>query len=177
MERRSARLEAGNILQWLLGEWRLSREVPGVAIMQGHAVFAGADAEGDTAEYTEAVRVQMADAAQCFRGEQRYLYRQQEEGLAVYFAPPSLEAGTLFHLLRFSVIGETLRADAEHQCKADVYASEYIIPLSREIGLETDTFTVHHHVSGPRKQYSLLTRYQRLPARPGAPMTVNEPLR
>ncbi len=115
----------------------------------------------DRAEYHEVASIHLHDG-QVLRGEQRYLYQQTQEGLAVYFhsAGLSTQAGELFHNLRFVEEDRgILRASAQHQCEADLYRSEYAILHATDGG---ESFTIQHDVRGPHKNYRLHTRYQRL---------------
>ncbi len=65
------------------------------------------------------------------------------------------ETGELFHALTFVADDDGgLRASATHDCKADLYRSEYAI--SPDGGLR-----VQHAVRGPRKDYTIETIYSR----------------
>jgi hypothetical protein len=172
MEISMVRLKPEDLLQWLLGAWTLSREAPGQASMQGHASFL--QTAKDVAEYRETVSVQLVNHDETLHAQQRYEYRQIEEGLAVYFASPSPEAGELFHILRFTANRGALHARAQHVCRDDLYISEYILPVDRRV----DRFSVRHDVEGPRKRYSLLSAYIRNSAPAQLPpMTELQPLR
>ncbi len=141
--------EEFDLLTYFLGQWTLDREVVGVAVMKGVTTFTPAGP--DTAEYFEEVSVHLADG-QVLHGEQRYVYERISEGIAVYFHPSTQDGvRRLFHDLHFA----GLRAEARHLCKEDLYRTTYVID-------SRDAFTVRHVVRGPRKDYVLHTRYQRV---------------
>ncbi|NYF81156.1 DUF6314 family protein [Granulicella arctica] len=141
-------LAAGAVFGWLVGEWSFVREIPGQASMTGRATVSPMDMS--TALYEEWAEVRLA-GGEILHGEQRYLYRKREAGLAVLFA----ETLALFHELEFHVeVDGCLRAVARHACSDDVYMSEY------RIG-EDESFAVRHEVRGPRKDYVIHTQYRR----------------
>jgi hypothetical protein len=100
--------------------------------------------------YREAGEVRFHDGTR-LRGEQRYFYEAITNGFAVYF----YDSSELFERVTFlEVEGEAWVGRAEHLCKADVYASRYVF-------YGDGTFEIRHAVRGPRKDYSIQTRYQR----------------
>jgi hypothetical protein len=88
---------------------------------------------------------QLIDAAR------RYLFEEQVDGFSVWFAetPPRL-----FHriLLRKNASGRV--GTGGHLCGDDRYDSRYEF-------YPDDSFAVQHVVIGPRKRYSISTRYRR----------------
>ncbi len=134
------------VFEFLLGTWTLEREVSGQARMVGELRVSAA---GDgTAVYEEHATVRTEGGVQ-FAGSQRYLLKQQTDGVVLCFAG----SGAVFQELRFAVGGHgTLRAEAVHHCVEDEYVSAYALGPGR-------VFSVRHEVSGPRKAYVSTTRF------------------
>ena len=100
--------------------------------------------------YRESGEVRLHDGTR-LRGEQCYFYKAIANGFAVYFR----DSAELFQRVTFSTAENGVWAgQAKHLCKADVYASRYVF-------YGNGTFEVRHAVRGPRKDYSIQTRYQR----------------
>lgn len=77
------------------------------------------------------------------QAERRYLWREEAGGIAVYF-----EDGRPFHWFSAE------RTEASHDCPPDLYAVQYDFgtwPL----------WSAVWEVSGPRKQYTMTSRYSR----------------
>jgi hypothetical protein len=137
-----------HVFDRLLGMWSFVRAVSGQAKMTGNATITLL-AEG-VAQYVEKAHVTLADG-KVLHGEQRYLYRKTSSGFGVLFH----ETGELFHALTFVADDDGgLRASATHDCKADLYRSEYVVGQDGE-------FRVRHVVRGPRKDYAIETIYSR----------------
>jgi hypothetical protein len=135
-------------LERLLGEWRIEREIPGQGSMSGIASFVVAGDSGVL--YRESGEVRLHDGTR-LRGEQCYFYKAITNGFAVYFH----DSAELFERVTFlGGEGEAWVGRAEHLCKSDVYASRYVF-------YGDGTFEIRHAVRGPRKDYSIQTRYQR----------------
>ena len=80
----------------------------------------------------------------------RYLYKLEEDALAVYF-DDGPNKGNLFHCLNFNDEGI---AQVEHFCDPDQYNSTYTIASDKE-------FMIEHIVNGPRKDYKIFSKYKR----------------
>ena len=132
---------------WILGEWRLDRVIPGHAIITGKAEVVLL-ADGD-ALYRERVAVALA-SGKTLTGGCSYRHQRTEAGLDIYFA------GTrqLFQSLRFRPREDELIAESRHQCGLDLYSSEYVLRVG-------EGFTVRHTVCGPRKSYVSTTEFRR----------------
>jgi Family of unknown function (DUF6314) len=142
-----------DVLARLEGDWTLTRHVDGRALMKGLATFSANDDGSFTCH--ERGRVHWADG-QTFEAERRYLYRASPTGFAIFFFE---EPARLFHDVRLQPAHRGLMAEASHQCKDDLYLGRYEF-------LADGTFSIRHHVSGPRKAYTLETTYHRR-MRPG----------
>ena len=139
-------LTPAGAFDFLLGTWVLEREISGQARMAGELRVSAA---GDgTAVYEERAAVRTEDGAE-FNGSQRYLIRQQADGLVLCF-PGS---GAVFQVLQFAADEHGgLRAEAVHCCAEDEYVSAYVLGPGR-------VFSAVHQVCGPRKAYVSATRF------------------
>ncbi|MCU1321419.1 MAG: hypothetical protein JWM43_1068 [Acidobacteriaceae bacterium] len=116
--------------------------------MSGLACFDAA--EGGRLLYRESGELTLQDGT-TLRSEQRYLYEPIEGGFAVRLHGSE----ELFEtVLPVADAGGNWVGSAEHLCKADSYASEYVF---RPDG----TFQIRHAVQGPRKDYLVHTSYVR----------------
>ena len=139
-------LRPEDAFRFLLGAWRVEREVSGMAAMTG-TVDVRESGEG-VAEYVERMQVR-TEAGAVFAGSVRYTVRQTSGGVALRFA----ETGLLFQEVEFSPAeGGALRGGAVHNCGEDRYESMYVLGPRREM-------LVRHAVTGPRKVYVSVARF------------------
>lgn len=143
--------EPDRLLESLAGRWSLQRVVEGQdtnrGSMQGIATFRRL--ESGFMAYREEGRLLLSggDAFDAFRD---YLYDRIPGGFAVFFSetPPRL-----FHEIRLRDAGaDTLTGEAEHLCGQDHYTTRYLFQPD-------GSFVVRHDVRGPRKDYTMTTRY------------------
>jgi Family of unknown function (DUF6314) len=134
--------------EWLLGDWRITRTIPGHASIAGDAQVVLL-AAGE-ALYEERVEVAL-ESGKRLTGTRRYQYRRTQSGLDILFA----ETQQLFQSLQFRPDGNNLVAEASHNCAMDRYCSRYILCAD-------DCFTVLHTVRGPRKNYISTTEFVRI---------------
>ncbi|APZ53365.1 DUF6314 family protein [Salipiger abyssi] len=124
-------------LDAFFGEWELERQIRhhdgGIARFEGTALWVP---KGMGALYIERGTLVMPQAR--YHSERRYLW---DRALRVYF-----EDGRFFH----QVPAEG--GQAEHRCPPDTYAVFY------DFGA-WPVWTTRWHVSGPRKDYVMLSRY------------------
>lgn len=143
-----------SVFDWLLGDWVFTRNIPGYATATGQARIVR-EAE-DRARYEEIAQVSLLDGT-TLRGTQCYLYRRRPDSpsiLEVFFC----ESGELFERLEFQLDEKgRLTAEAHFLCAADEYISEYTLEACQRLH-------VSHTVRGPRKNYQVETRYERLTA-------------
>ncbi|CAN5429875.1 hypothetical protein BH10ACI4_BH10ACI4_31530 [soil metagenome] len=132
----------------LVGTWRLERVIPEQGQMSGLASFE--PAEGGCLLYRESGQLTLQDGT-TLRSEQRYLYEPIEGGFAVRFHGSHELFETVLPIA--AADGEWV-GTAEHLCKADSYASEYIFRAE-------GSFQIRHTVHGPRKAYVVQTLYVR----------------
>lgn len=134
----------------LHGAWSLARRISDGTAMAGTAVFAPA-VDGDGLAYREQGTLQLARGG-VFQAERRYVFQPRPAGFAVLFADTPRR---LFQEVALAASDGTLSGEAVHLCADDRYASWYAFHPD-------GSFSVRHVVSGPRKSYSLDTRYRRI---------------
>lgn len=112
----------------------------------GRAFFKRQEAE--TLAYHEQGWLRLANG-EGFEAFRRYIFRRTPGGFTVLFAetPPRL-----FHTILLSAGPDGLTGEAGHDCAPDQYESRYVFRASGR-------FTVRHVVHGPRKDYTMTTRY------------------
>ncbi|MDA9436803.1 DUF6314 family protein [Bradyrhizobium sp. CCBAU 51627] len=140
---------AAEVVNRLAGSWSLSRIITGQATMQGAAVVT--PSEDGMFAYREQGHLTLANGT-TLEAEREYIFRQGERGFLVFFkkAPPQL-----FHEISLFASAEgALSGSAGHLCNLDHYQSTYTF-------LADGRFIVRHAVSGPRKDYTMVTAYTR----------------
>ncbi|WP_299693023.1 DUF6314 family protein [uncultured Tateyamaria sp.] len=133
-------MPTNRVLQDFVGVWQISRKIHHAdgtcATFDGQAVFAP-EADGLRHDETGTLRI---GAGPPLSATQRYCW---DADLAVYF-----EDGRFFHHV------PPLGGDTAHWCDPDQYDGRY--------GFEDwPSFTVQWRVRGPRKDYRMLSRYDR----------------
>ncbi|MBR2689343.1 MAG: hypothetical protein IKE42_15960 [Aquamicrobium sp.] len=146
---RDAVRTADDIFSALEGEWCLNRNIEAQATMQGRAQFTRL--RQDILAYHEEGNLRLASGTK-FNAERDYIFERRSNGFAVFFpeTPPRL-----FHSVNLKRAEVSFWGTATHLCKADFYETRYDF-YSR------DLFVIEHRVSGPRKDYSIRSEYQRL---------------
>ena len=136
--------------RYLLGSWKIEREVSGMATMAGTAEVR--TLSHGQAEYSERTAVRTSDGT-AFYASQSYLVSQTRNGFAMHFAA----TGELFQQVCFTGCpGDGLQAKAVHLCGEDRYDSEYAFARMGRL-------VIRHAVNGPRKNYVSVARYRRNP--------------
>jgi len=142
--------DASDVTKKLIGSWSLDRVIEGQATMQGIATFTPLD--GGRLAYREQGSLKLANGT-IVQAEREYVFSGSDRGFKVFFKedPPRL-----FHEISLSASsGGGLSGHARHLCLPDEYQSAYTFMLD-------GTFVVRHVVSGPRKDYTMMTTYTRL---------------
>ncbi|HYM71433.1 MAG TPA: DUF6314 family protein [Stellaceae bacterium] len=136
------------ILKSLVGVWSLNRSVDNGASMTGTATIAH-QRDGQF-QYCERGLLRLADG-QTVESHRRYIFEELPDGFRVLFAdsPPRL-----FHRIILDKTGPNLAGSGSHVCIEDRYDSRYQFRCD-------GTFVVEHVVRGPRKHYTISTRYLR----------------
>lgn len=138
-------IPAAAVFSLLPGLWRLSRTVDGVKRMDGVAQYDALAHE--SLAYFERGEHRVDGRRLDFY--QAYQLRRLGDKVHVNFAD-----GRPFHSLFFQKDRHILKADALHLCGNDTYRGEYVFHGH-------DRFTVQWAVRGPRKDYTIETRYCR----------------
>ena len=141
---------ASGVMARLAGSWSLDRVIAGEGRMQGLATFAPLDAE--SLAYREQGRLRLLNGTE-LEAMREYVFHKADRGFDVFFkeTPPRL-----FHTIELAASdGGALRGSASHLCNLDHYQSTYTF---RDDG----GFVIRHVVSGPRKDYTMVTTYTRV---------------
>lgn len=134
-------------LEAFAGRWMLERVIDDAKAgerltAEGHVLFSPDDAG---LVYDETSEMTLGDGRR-LSGTRRYLWQPQPEGgIAVRF-----EDGRLFH----RIAPQGLIQEDRHDCPPDLYAGAYDFTGWPE-------FRVRWQVSGPRKDYRMVTVYRR----------------
>ena len=140
--------EEASLFHSLVGAWDFERVVSGQGAMTGRAVFSP---EGPDLMHYREDGVLTLDHGGRFDFFRDYDYRLSGEGIAVAFTD-----GRPFHRLLFDPAAEGYprRATAGHACEADLYRGIYCFE-------GPDRYAVEWGVTGPRKDYTIRTRFAR----------------
>ena len=146
------------IIDFLEGQWHRSRRVIAahnhyiLAHMQGYALLIPKhdSAYDRLLHYTEKVTVFYHNNPKPVSAKQNYRYIQKSEEVSKIF-----DDGRLFYKLSIEKKGKTVYAHGNHQCAQDTYKARYII--------RHNDFQLTHTVTGPQKDYQIITDYTRTP--------------
>jgi hypothetical protein len=133
----------------LVGSWAFDRSAEGYGTMTGLAVFTAIDQ--DRLAYREDGLLRLVNGQE-LSAQREYLFSARPQGFNVFFAE---DPARLFQEVTLSPEEGALRGSAEHQCSADLYSSVYEF---RSDG----TFVIRHVARGPRKDYTMVTKYVRV---------------
>ncbi len=139
----------GTAESFLCGEWQMVRRVWGVARLRGKAVFLPA---GDGALLYQEAGTLVTCHGDVSRAWREYIFVLVEGGFDVYFAEVPRR---LFHAVRPVRDGRHTVARCEHLCGDDRYRTLY---RWKNAG----TLSICHRVTGPRKDYTMVTVYQKI---------------
>ncbi|MEU0469249.1 MULTISPECIES: DUF6314 family protein [Amycolatopsis] len=129
----------------LPGEWTITRNLPGTGRMTGSARFRPAGP--DLLHYREDGQLAL-DGGQVLDVYREYHYRLEPGQIRICFAEPG--PPRTLHVLRL----DQAAASDVHLCGRDTYAGHYEFP-------DENRFTVRMRVTGPEKDYSIETVYER----------------
>ncbi|WP_271603704.1 DUF6314 family protein [Bradyrhizobium sp. CCBAU 45384] len=141
--------DASEVMKRLIGAWSFTRLIAGQGSMQGLATFTPLDPEG--LAYREQGRLKLLTGTE-LEAEREYVFREHGRGFDVFFKEtPS----RLFHAIELAGSDDGVwTGSADHLCHFDRYQSTYTF---RPEG----SFAIRHVVSGPRKDYMIITTYTR----------------
>ncbi|WFU82412.1 DUF6314 family protein [Bradyrhizobium sp. CIAT3101] len=141
--------DASQVMTRLAGRWSFDRVIAGQGSMRGLATFTPLGAE--RLAYREQGRLRLQNGTE-LEAEREYVFRGRDRGFEVFFkeTPPRL-----FHAIELAASdGGALNGSAGHLCNLDNYQSTYTF-------LADGGFVIRHVVSGPRKDYTMITTYTR----------------
>jgi len=137
------------VVDRLAGLWTLERRIAGRGAMRGTARLA--PLPKGWIEYREEGELRLATGER-LDATRSYRFRALPDGFAVFFDEA---APRLFHEIRPVLLPDgSLQGHARHLCAPDLYLSEYRFAPDGQ-------FSVRHAVRGPRKDYTISTRYRR----------------
>jgi hypothetical protein len=146
-------IDASRVMARLAGAWSFNRIIEGQgsmqASMQGIATFAPLDAA--SLAYREQGRLRLLNGTE-LEAEREYIFRGSDRGFDVFFKedPPRL-----FHTISLAASDRgDLDGSAAHLCNLDHYQSTYTFTAD-------GGFVIRHVVSGPRKDYTMITTFKR----------------
>ncbi|MBR1092106.1 hypothetical protein JQ621_32060 [Bradyrhizobium manausense] len=147
---------ACEVMARLAGAWSFERAIEGQGCMQGLATFTPLDSK--SLAYREQGRLRLRNGTE-LEASREYVFRRTERGFEVLFKETPLRP---FHAISLSASeAGALNGRASHLCNLDHYQSTYTF---RSDG----SFVIRHVVSGPRKNYTMVTAYDR-----AAPVAAN----
>lgn len=147
-------IEAKEVLSYFLGDWRVQRVISGFGEITGQAMFQVSDESEQYLDFKEAMvlpNVQKSAQDQKPNAFRTYQYRMTEEGFDIFFSDGATK-GELF--LSFAFTQASLLT-SHHLCIKDHYDAMFEF-------LSPDEFELSFSVVGPKKDYSILTRFTRV---------------
>lgn len=146
-----ATAEIATIFKSLEGRWTLDRRIEPAGHFRGEARFTPHGGPDSLLYREDGVLEQ--DGRQ-IPGYREFFYRLADDRIEIDFAEPH-RRGQPYVALSFVREGDLLVARAEHRCAPDHYRHEMRWQ-------DADQFMTDIRVSGPAKDYRLITRYQRI---------------
>lgn len=142
-------IEAKTVLSYFLGGWKVHRIISGFGEITGQATFQINDQYDDYLDFKEAMVLPNAPSQKpnAFR---TYEYRMVSEGFDIYFSDGATK-GDLFLSFVFTQANILV---SHHLCIKDHYDAMFEF-------LSDDEFTLSFSVVGPKKKYSIRTRFTR----------------
>lgn len=140
--------EPSDFLDHIAGTWHLERTISTGSRFQGLAHIRRTDMRHTYSYHEEGSFVQEKTAHEAYRD---YIYKVKDERLEILFADPH-RAGETYVSLDFR---QGPVANDTYMCGEDVYGHIFEIISAHEFHTETV-------VSGPEKDYRLVTYYRRL---------------
>lgn len=143
---------AQDLLNQLEGQWRLHRDIEAEgATMTGRALFTRV--APDALRYEETGKLSLRDG-QVLPCSRRYRFVERGDALVILFDDEP-DRGKTFVTLRFAAAATGMPvASDRHLCGRDTYSVIYRLRLP-------SCYETEVSVTGPRKQYTALSRYTR----------------
>ncbi|REG82434.1 DUF6314 family protein [Marinomonas pollencensis] len=140
-------ISAKEVLSYFLGDWKVERTISGFGDVSGEAHFHRHADNEQWLDFQEAMVLPGSEAHKpnAFR---RYTYRMTEAGFDIYFSDGATD-GALF--LSFAFTQASLLT-SHHLCIKDHYNAKFEFLSEQE-------FVLSFTVEGPKKDYSIHTRF------------------
>lgn len=142
--------QAAALFARLEGEWRLTREMGDLGTFTGHAVFQAR--APDVLRYREDGALQQTSGLR-LPGYREFEYRLDADQIAIHFVEAH-RRGALYVMLQFTGAEDSCHAQATHVCPPDTYRHSMSWQAENAFSTVVD-------VTGPRKSYTLVTRYRK----------------
>lgn len=140
-------IEAKDVLSYFLGDWKIHRVISEFGEITGRARFRLNGERDQHLDYTETVMLP-SFGEQKTNAFREYEYRMTDAGFDIFFSDGATK-GQLF--LSF-VFAQASRLTSHHLCIQDHYDAEFVF-------LSGDEFELSFTVVGPKKDYSIRTRF------------------
>lgn len=144
-------IEATEVLEYFLGDWRVYRVISGFGEVTGQATFQLSSQSNRLLNYKEAMILPNSKEQKpnAFR---EYEYLMKDTGFDIFFSDGETK-GELF--LSFEFIHASILT-SHHLCIEDHYDARFEF-------VSNDKFELSFTVNGPKKDYSIQTCFIRLP--------------
>jgi hypothetical protein len=144
-------IEAESVLSYFLGCWRIDRVISAFGEITGQATFQLNSQNDKILNYKEAVTLPSPSNNQKPNAFREYEYVMTDTGFDIFFSDGATK-GELF--LSFEFIYASILT-SHHLCIKDHYDARFEF-------VSDDEFELDFTVNGPKKDYSIQTRFIRL---------------
>ena len=145
-------IESSAVSLYFLGDWKANRVISGFGEITGQATFQVNDQHDDYLDFQEAMVLPSAqNKEQKPNAFRTYEYRMTSEGFDIYFSDGATK-GDLFLSFAFT---QASILTSHHLCIKDHYDATFAF-------LSDDEFELSFSVVGPKKDYSIRTRFTRI---------------
>ncbi len=139
--------EFSDYFESLIGAWHLERKISSGENLTGKAVFSQANENCLLAE--ESGQLQMTDG-NLVSAHRRWIWQEEQGDLRIFFDESPLR---LYHGFRPILKGQNWFGTGKHICQPDTYVGEY--------QMSADRMEIRQSISGPKKDYSIVSVYRR----------------
>lgn len=137
----------------LKGTWIFKRKISANGVVNGVAEFK--QIKPEVLNYSENGVWQVSGQTINIYQKYQYHYDSQTDVISVYFAEEKPRFFYEINILPPDEKNSTdISATAEHQCQQDHYKAQYSI-------LNKNQFSLFYYVSGPKKNYTIQTEFER----------------
>lgn len=142
------------IFDQLEGKYSIKRIIGNEGIGEGFAYFSGYDnnAIKKTLIYHEELNIHYYNSRCKIKAIKEYLYILENNEISKSFWEENNKL--LFYKMNF-INNKFLQASASHKCNLDIYKAKYIF-------YNHDSFDLSYEISGPNKDYTIKTRFNKI---------------